>query len=783
MFCCIFVLGLGGAVYGAFDTVGVYDPDDDPHHNQVDQSGTYDSYTGNTGPKNVIDLAAFQALIGPAFDADAGGVLNSESGSGSMEGQDVIANFGVNKTKSVTISSTSGTFGQGSGQASGNRLPTSGNGRFWKSDTADFVFDIGPVTGGAPDEAITYFAGTLVYADHRNVNPQVTATFSGGGTVTATADMPSGAPSNSQDTFFGFAAPPGESIVNVTFDLSAYTNLDDMAFITSAFTVLSKEASVPSPAKGTTDIPPDVVLNWIPGELAPPTNGHKVYFSENFNDVNDGIGGITQSAASYTPAQRLDFGTTYYWRVDELTGPPDNTVYEGEVWNFTTELFAYAIENTTATASSSEPDKGPENTVNDSGLDDSGLLHGNESLNTMWLSSRDETQPTWIEYEFDNVYKLHEMWVWNSNESLEPIIGLGVKDAAIEHSVDGVNWTTLGTTHEFAKAPGTSGYAHNTIVDFGDVAAKYVKITPNSNWGGIVTQYGLSEVRFFYIPTFAREPGPISGATDMNVDNVTLVWRAGREAADHDVYFSPEMQTVIDETISPVRIPVVGSSASYDTGELDLNQTYYWKVNEVNEAESPATWQGDVWNFTTQEYLVVDDFESYNDIVEGEPGSNRIYNAWVDGYDDPTNGSQVGHLDPPFYEQTIVHGGNKSMPIYYDNTIGKSEATLTLTIQHDWTEKGVNTLTIWYMGDVANAAEPLYVALNGSAVVTHDNPDVTQTNEWTEWNIDLQAFADQGVNLANVNSITLGFGNRNNPVAGGTGIMYFDDIRLYALTP
>jgi hypothetical protein len=155
----------------------------------------------------------------------------------------------------------------------------------------------------------------------------------------------------------------------------------------------------------------------------------------------------------------------------------------------------------------------------------------------------------------------------------------------------------------------------------------------------------------------------------------------------------------------------------------------------------------------------------------------------VDGYDDPTNGSQVGHLDPPFYEQTIVHGGNKSMPIYYDNTIGKSEATLTLTIQHDWTEKGVNTLTIWYMGDVANAAEPLYVALNGSAVVTHDNPDVTQTNEWTEWNIDLQAFADQGVNLANVNSITLGFGNRNNPVAGGTGIMYFDDIRLYALTP
>ena len=71
----------------------------------------------------------------------------------------------------------------------------------------------------------------------------------------------------------------------------------------------------------------------------------------------------------------------------------------------------------------------------------------------------------------------------------------------------------------------------------------------------------------------------------------------------------------------------------------------------------------------------------------------------------------------------------------------------------------------------------------GSAVVNHDNPNAAQINEWTEWNIDLQAFADQGVNLANVSSITLGLGNRSNPVAGGAGMMYFDDIRLYAPVP
>ena len=119
------------------------------------------------------------------------------------------------------------------------------------------------------------------------------------------------------------------------------------------------------------------------------------------------------------------------------------------------------------------------------------------------------------------------------------------------------------------------------------------------------------------------------------------------------------------------------------------------------------------------------------------------------------------------------------MPLYYDNSVGYSEATLTLTYPSDWTEKGVSTLTIWFRGDSANAAETLYVVLNGSTVVSHDNPNAAQIDEWTEWVIPLQAFADQGVNLANVNTIGLCLGDRNNPLAGGPGTMDFDDIRLY----
>ncbi len=123
------------------------------------------------------------------------------------------------------------------------------------------------------------------------------------------------------------------------------------------------------------------------------------------------------------------------------------------------------------------------------------------------------------------------------------------------------------------------------------------------------------------------------------------------------------------------------------------------------------------------------------------------------------------------------------MPLYYDNSVGYSEAALTLTYPRDWTENGVTTLSFWFRGDPDNAAETLYVALNGSAVVSNDNPNAAQINKWTEWNIDLQAFADQGVNLANVDTIALGLGNKNNPQAGGSGNMYFDDIRLYPPAP
>ncbi len=531
-------------------------------------------------------------------------------------------------------------------------------------------------------------------------------------------------------------------------------------------------ASNPSPADEATDVPREVLLSWTPGEYAPPVNEHIVYLSENFNDVNDGIGGIAQSDTSYTPAQRLDFNKTYYWRVDEVNGPPDYTVYEGDIWSFTTEPPGYAIENVTATASSSNRGKGPENTVNGSGLDDSGLLHGRDAENNMWLSETGGPQPTWIEFRLDKVYKLYEMWVWNSNDSLETVIGLGFKDVTIEYSVDGTDYTTLGTTHEFARAPGMSDYAHNTTIDMGGVPAKYVRLAANSNWGGILPQFGLSEVRFFHIPVRARQPSPDSGATDVDVD-VTLGFRAGREAAQHDVYLSTDEQAVIDATAPVTTVP----ETSYGPLSLDLAQTYYWKVNEVNTAETPTTLEGDVWNLTTREFFVVDDFESYNDLDPGDPEGNRIFLAWIDGYEWSTNGSIVGYAAAPFAEQDIVHSGGQSMPLFYDNsgTARYSEAELTLSPGQDWTKNGITALSLWFSGDPNNTAAQMYVKVDGSKVVYGGDAGDIAKAEWKQWNIDL---ASLGASVQNVTKLVIGIDDN-----GASGTLYVDDIRLYRLAP
>jgi hypothetical protein len=105
-----------------------------------------------------------------------------------------------------------------------------------------------------------------------------------------------------------------------------------------------------------------------------------------------------------------------------------------------------------------------------------------------------------------------------------------------------------------------------------------------------------------------------------------------------------------------------------------------------------------------------------------------------------------------------------------------SNVTITGTVSNQWANQDV--------GIISNAAEPLYVAITNSAgspaVVVYDDPAAANIDTWTEWIIPLQSIADQGINLTNVDRIAIGLGTRGNmTIPGGSGKMYFDDIRLY----
>jgi len=109
-----------------------------------------------------------------------------------------------------------------------------------------------------------------------------------------------------------------------------------------------------------------------------------------------------------------------------------------------------------------------------------------------------------------------------------------------------------------------------------------------------------------------------------------------------------------------------------------------------------------------------------------------------------------------------------------------SNVTTTGTVSGQWMNQDI--------GIASNAAEPLYVAVSNSsgspAVVAHDDPAAATIDAWTEWRVPLQALADQGINLSNVDKIAVGLGSKSDLAApGGSGMMYIDDIRLYRPEP
>jgi len=494
-------------------------------------------------------------------------------------------------------------------------------------------------------------------------------------------------------------------------------------------------ATRPKPADGAIHADTWVTLSWRAGDFAV---SHDVYVGENFDDVNNGAGDTFRGNQDgdfyiagfpgYAYPDGLVNGTTYYWRIDEVNDADPNSPWKGPIWSFTVPP---------KTAYFPEP------------ADSAEFIDLNITLS----------------------------WTAGFNAKLHYIV--------FGEDFDEVNNAAAGVPN------GTTNYSPGPL----ELAKTYYWRVDEFDGAG--THKG--EVWSFTTEGAVSGPNPDDGAVDVSPTQI-LIWDAGVVAASHEVYFGTGADAVKNATTASPEYkgPKALGEESYDPGKLILNTTYYWRIDEVNGVNPDSPWAGNVWSFTTGDFFVIDDFEDY------DAGENQIWYSWHDGLGygalgtDPYNpgngtGAAVGDENTASYtEETIVHGGSQSMPVAYDNNkqgySKYSEVDLTLTAQHDWTEEGMTELSLWFYGDSANAAEPLYVAVSNPdgigtgvpGVVVHDDPAAATISAWTQWIIPLQAFADQGISLTNVDKIAIGLGTRGNIAApGGSGKMYFDDIRLY----
>jgi hypothetical protein len=502
--------------------------------------------------------------------------------------------------------------------------------------------------------------------------------------------------------------------------------VDEVYIYSSALTAheikklaLRPKAHNPSPRDGAIYEDTWVTLSWRPGDLAV---SHDVYLGDNLTDIEE----ATRDADVFRGNQP----STFY-----VAGFPGYAYPEGLVPGTT---YYWRIDEVNE-ADPNNPWKGP-----------------------VWsFSIPPKTAYNPVPADGDGVADTAATLSWT------PGFGSKLHTIYFGEDYDQVNNATVGV------ARGTADYSP------GQLEPEKVYYWRVDEFDGLATYKG--EVWTFTTPGAVGNPQPANGATDVTMATI-LSWTSADNAASHQVYLGLDKETVRNaDTGSPeYKGPKTLGAERYDPGLLERDTAYYWRVDEVY-AGNPV--KGPVWSFTVGDYLVVDDFEGYTD---DDPNNEAIWQHWIDGFGVADNGAQVGYLMPPYAEQTIVHGGLQSMPLLYVNETGvtNSEAALTLTTPRDWTAAGVGALSLWLRGSSANAAEPLYVSVSNSAgapaVVAHSDSGVATSGGWKQWVIALPAFADQGINLANVDKIAIGLGSKSGlATSGGSGTMYIDDIRLY----
>ena len=524
----------------------------------------------------------------------------------------------------------------------------------------------------------------------------------------------------------------------------------------------------PDPSDGAQWVDPDATLSWSPGFHA---LMRYVYFGDDFDTVNNATGAPPQIETTYDPPGTLEFEKVYYWRVDEFD--ESGTAHKGDVWHFTTM----------------RSDSGVKGEYYEGDFEALVLTRTDPGINFDWGTGSPDPQVPADDFSVRWTGELEVPFTsdWTFTANCDDWVRLWVNDQLLFDKWGeqaGVEW--IGIVNLVA------GQTYSIVMEYHENTgnADAILYWNSPSWLSPYQPKQPIPQGAFSLPLRARSPYPSIGAVDVPQTPI-LRWAAGEMAASHDVYFGEDATAVADAgttTTDIYRGRQALDATSFDPGPLEWNKTYYWRVDEVNDAHPESPWRGTVWSFTTADFIVVDDFESYTD---DWANFQRIFQVWIDGggYTLPEpgqagngSGALVGTNEAPWVELEVVHSGRQAMPMGYDNFSPPrySEAQRTWATPQDWTVNGVDTLVLYVQGSADNEASPLYVGIEDSAghsaVVTHPDPSILTSTTWTEWQVPLSQFA--GVNAAAIRKMCIGVGDRGNPQPGGTGLIFVDDIRI-----
>jgi len=542
-----------------------------------------------------------------------------------------------------------------------------------------------------------------------------------------------------------------------------------------SFTAAPLVAFAPKPWDKAKWVALDVELSWWAGANV---KSHDVYFGTDQGAVaarSPAAFKRNQSITTYVPGA-LQEHTTYYWAVDENDNAGNK--HSGDVWSFTTtgpgggvkaEYFSGTKVSGTPVQVQLEPS-----------IDHNwgtGVVVGNLSDNVSARWTADLEAPLTETFTF-----------------------ITTSDDGVRLWLDGRlvidNWTDHGSTD------------NSVAIDLVGGQIRALRMEWYESGGGAVASLAWSSPSIsrqvipagpLQWPLHARCSYPSLGSTDVP-QSLTLRWEAGDKAAEHDVYFGEDREAVAGatpDTAGVYRGRQTLDALSYDVDALGWNKTYFWRVDEISDTgEGP--WKGSVWDFTTADFIVIDDFEIYTN-----DSPNRVFQTWIDGWgfsgDDffpggnPGNGTGaiVGY-DPTLgdiMEKTIVHGGRQSMPLEYNN-VGSpyySVAIGTWPTPEDWTVHGVTDLRLYFQGSAGNSPDKLFVEIedkSGKAgLAVYPDSDRLTKSRWTEWRIPLSTFIGEGVNLTAVKKMGIGVGDRISPKPGGAGRIFVDDIAVVKQGP